>query len=146
MNNIANQLKNLGEAAEAIKKVQDQTKESNFDWSLLFPEKKKIHLGWFLASITAFVAICAASIIAGTANQQTYIMLFAGGLLSATWVACCAHLRFDSLTITGSVLFALLITLLVAGRIISPSEGAQKMLDQVSKDAKTPGTSVVAPK
>lgn len=131
---IASKLKALGKAAEAIKKIEDETKDLNFDWSLLFPEKKKIHLGWLISSIAVFVAICASAIFVGTANQQNYILLFAGGLLATTWVACCAHLRFDNKTITGSVFFSLIVTLLVAGRVLTPSEGAQKMLDQVSKD------------
>jgi len=138
MNDIAKKIKAIGDAADAIKKIENVTKESNFDWSLLFPEKKRLHLGWLLTSITAFTIICGATIIFGVQGEKLYIALFAAGLLCATWVSCCTHLRFENMTITGGVFFALVVTLLVVGRVLTPSEGANKMLDRVTEKPSSP--------
>lgn len=146
MDNIANKLKIFGEAAEAIKKIEDQTKDSNFDWTLLFQEKKKIHLGWLLLSLVFFMGICAAAIFIGQENQNTYMMLFVAGLLSAAWVSGCIHLRFENNIITGAAVFALIIALLVSCRVITPSEGANKILNQVSQGDEVKKTNPYASK
>jgi len=138
MKDIADKIKTLGAAAEAIKKIENETKETNFNWSLLFPEKEKLHLGWLISSIATFVIICGATIIFGVPGQNMYIALFAAGLLCAAWVSCCAHLRFDNTTITGGGFFALVITLLVVGRVLTPSEGANRVLEQISETSVKP--------
>lgn len=135
MEDIANRLRAAGDAVEAIKRIEDQTKDTNFDWSLLFPTKKRIHLGWLIFAIASFLLVCGAIVILGENTQNSFILLFSGGLLAATWVACCAHLRFESGILTAGVFFSLIVTLLVSGRVLTPSEGAERVLDQVSRES-----------
>lgn len=131
MDNIANKLKALGDAAEAIKRIEGETKDSNFDWSLLFPEKKKLHIGWLISSIIFFAAICVGAILLGTNDQQSYIIIFTAGILATIWVTSCAQLRFENTPLSGAIFFSLFIAFLVASRVLTPSEGAGKMLDRV---------------
>lgn len=136
MNDITKKIKEFSDTIETMKKIEDQTKDIGFDWSLLLQERPKIHLAWLIASIVFFALNFIGIIIAGQKNQDLYIILFSTGLLSATWVTCCIHLRFDNNVITGGVSFMLIVTLFVAGRVITPSEGANKILDKVSKEIK----------
>lgn len=145
MNDTAKKLQALSAAAEAVKKIENQTKETNFDWSLIFPEKKTLHLGWLISSIAVFMIICGAIIIFGVPGQNLYIALFAGGLLCAAWVSVCIHLRFDNKIISGGMAFALVVALLVVGRILTPYEGANKVLNQISDKTSNPEKNSVKP-
>ena len=95
MTDFAKSLKALGQASEAIQRIEGQVKDSNFDWSLLFPEKKELHLGWLIGSIGIFILICIVAIYLNTKNQDLFLVVFGACLLCATWVGVCVHLAYQ---------------------------------------------------
>lgn len=136
MTDFAKNLKALGQASEAIQKIEGQVKDSNFDWSLLFPEKKQLHLGWLIGSVITFILFCAVSIYLNTKNQSLFLAVFGACFLCAAWVGVCVHLRFESNTVSLGLAFFLVIITLISNRIITPEQGAMKIMTQISDSAK----------
>ncbi|NMM38595.1 MAG: hypothetical protein HHJ09_14045 [Glaciimonas sp.] len=131
MENIANKLKSIEQAAAAIKRIEGETKDTNFNWNLLFPPKKRLHLGWLVLSVVVYLTVCIVAVVIGAEDQQKYLITFVAGLMAITWLSCCAHLRFEKNTITGGVALAMLVGFLVAAGIFTPSQGADNILNRL---------------
>lgn len=123
----------IEETIDAVTRIKDKVKDSNFDWSLVFPnQKSKINLWWLIASIFIYIVICSFSIYQGYGDRFQKLM-FMVGLLSCLWLSSCVHLRFSSKTITSFTLLIAFIGFFVSAELISPKEAVTEIRTSIPK-------------
>lgn len=136
------ELKEIEEKVQMVGKINDQVKDTNFDWTLIFPEKskeKEFHLGWLISSIVAFLIVAGVMVFFIKKGEPAYTFTFVVGLMSCIWLACCAHLRFKKGTTTTIVSIGSIIVFSVSAGIYTPEKAVDELKSLVQKNESKSG-------
>jgi hypothetical protein len=136
------ELKEIEEKVQLVSKINGQVKDTNFDWSLIFPEQskeKEFHLGWLLLSIVTFLLVAGVMVFIIKKGEPAYTFTFAVGLMSCIWLACCAHLRFKKVTTTSIVSLGSIIVFSVSAGIYTPEKAVEEIKSLIQNNESSIG-------
>lgn len=139
MNSSTPNLEQVEKQIDAVKRIQDKVKNEDFDWGLLLPQKEKsLHLGYLIAAIISYFVATGLIIFYNDEAGKAYKIIFAIGLMSVLWLACCAHLRFKKATVTSMASILPAIIFFVSSGILTPEEAVDDIKGVLGQD--TSGT------
>ena len=136
MNSSMPNLEHVEKQIDAAKRIQDKVKNEDFDWSLLLPQQEKtLHLGYLIASIVCYFIATALIITFNDEVGKVYKLLFAFGLMSVLWLACCSHLRFKKPTVTSMASIIPAIIFFVSSGLTTPDEAVKDIKSVLGQES-----------
>ncbi|CAG35049.1 hypothetical protein [Desulfotalea psychrophila] len=131
---IGSKLDKIQKNVTAVKKLDNEFKDSNFDWTLLLnQDEKEISIGWLLFAIAGYLMSCSAVNWFGVPGEKLYNLLFIIGCMSWIWLIISVHLKIKNNTSTILVGIVSFLCFLVAAGLATPEQTANDIRSEIER-------------